>query len=250
MRKKAIVVLALLLFVVGCNTNNNVNEKSKSENVEKNDSEIIDIDSLVYPLYKITNDGYNYYYVNENVSVTFSNILIDNERKEVIDLENKKLLNYNDYISKNPVNVVINFVLLRSECREKVSCTEIGGCQIGNYGIQDLQEMIDPVNGVTPNYLMYEWCPVEISDEFIKQINDLEGFKVWGRGLENINDEKSPLSIAIELPSGDTYLNEKKLFDEYGLLNLFNASPKKYFNVRLNLSTCNKYNLKCEYKDL
>lgn len=156
MRKKVIVVLMLLLFVVGCNTNNNVNEKSKNENVEKNDSEIIDIDTLVYPLYKMTNDGYNYYYVNENVSVTLSNILIDNERKEVIDLENKKLLDYNDYISKNPVNAVINFVLLRSECREKVSCTEIGGCQIGNYGIQDLQEMIDPVNGVTPNYLMYE----------------------------------------------------------------------------------------------
>lgn len=64
MRKKAIVELALLLFVVGCNTNNNVNEKSENENVEKNDSEIIDIDSLVYPLYKMTNDGYNYYYVN------------------------------------------------------------------------------------------------------------------------------------------------------------------------------------------
>lgn len=216
MRKKVIVVLMLLLFVVGCNTNNNVNEKSKNENVEKNDSEIIDIDSLVYPLYKMTNDGYNYYYVNENVRVTLSNILIDNERKEVIDLENKKLLDYNDYISKNPVNAVINFVLLRSECREKVSCTEIGGCQIGNYGIQDLQEMIDPVNGVTPNYLMYEWCPVEISDEFIKQINDLKGFKVWGRGLENINDEKSPLSIAIELPSGDTYLNEKSCLMSMG----------------------------------
>lgn len=29
----------------------------------------------------MTNDGYNYYYVNENVMVTLSNILIDNEEK-------------------------------------------------------------------------------------------------------------------------------------------------------------------------
>lgn len=248
MNKKIVFLLLFLVLVVGCS--DNVSKKTETNNnIEKKEPEKIDVDNLVFPLYRMTRDDYNYFYANDNIRITSSKIIIDNEKKRIIDLEKKELLDYNDYIKNNPSNTIINFILVRNECRKKVSCTKIGGCQIGNYGIQDLSEMIDPVNGVTLNYLMYEWCPIEISDDLIKKINNLEGFKVWGRGLEDINGEKTPLSIAIEFPAGETYPNEKKLFDEYGLLDLFNASPKKYFSLGLNSYTCNEYNLKCENKD-
>lgn len=249
-KKKNIIILfiSMVLLVSGCGRqhneqqHNNLNN-NQNLNIEKQNNTSINIDELIFPLYKTAFDNYNYVYVNDDIRVN-EDIVIDNENKKVYDLKNSVEINYDEYSKNNPTRVVNNFVLLRNECRTRTACDGTG-CSISNYMIQDLQYMIDPVNGITPEYLLYEWCPINISDELIDELNN-DGYKVWGRGLANSEGKSTPLSIAIEFNSNS---DRKILLEKYGLLDLFDTSPKEYFNMRLSNYTCDKYGLKCENRD-
>ena len=95
---------------------------------------------------------------------------------------------------------------------------------------------------------MHEYCPIDVSNELIEEINKLDGYKVWFKGVTNTTGDNIPLAIAIELPLGEQFTIEKKLFNEYGLLKLFNEEIENYNNSYLNEYLCNIYNLNCERK--
>lgn len=88
MNKKIVFLLLFLVLVVGCS--DNVSKKTETNNkIEKKEPEKIDVDNLVFPLYRMTHDDYNYFYANGNIRITSSKIIIDNEKKRIIDLEKK-----------------------------------------------------------------------------------------------------------------------------------------------------------------
>lgn len=243
--KKMIILCLMIILVTGCNKSNDEHNNNlkdiQNTNIEEKDISI-NINEIIFPLYKTIIEGDNYSYVNNNVRAN-ENIVIDNENKKVYDLKNSVEINYDEYSKNNPTHTVMNFVLLRNECKVKAACDNVG-CSISNYGIQDLQYMIDS-NGITPEYLLYEWCPIEISNSLVSELNN-DGYKVWGRGLSDSNGKSTPLSIAIEFNNNS---DRKILLEKYGLLDLFDTSPKEYFNMKLNNYVCNKYGLKCENKD-
>lgn len=246
MRNKLIVLLVILL-ITGCSDKNTSNtythqNTAKEPNIAEQQDETIYISKIEFPLYKVAPDGYNYVYVNDNITVR-NDVIIDNENKKVYDRLNNKELDYDEYSRNNPTRSVINFVLLRNECRRKAACDSTG-CSISNYMIQDLQYMIDPVNGITPDYLLYEWCPININDDLINELNN-DGYKVWGRELANSEGKSTPLSIAIEV-SHLSKTDRKILLEKYGLLDLFDTSPSQYFGLPLNSYVCKENNLTCK----
>lgn len=244
--KHRLVCLLIILLITGCSDSNTSNTYThqniaKEPNVMEQQDETIDISKIEFPLYKITPDGSTYVYGNDNITVR-DDVIIDNENKKVYDRLNNKELDYDEYSKNNPTRSVINFVLLRNECRRKAACDNTG-CSISNYMIQDLQYMIDPVNGITPDYLLYEWCPINISDDLINELNS-NGYKVWGRGLADSEGKSTPLSIAVEVPPLSK-TDRKVLLEKYGLLDLFDTSPSQYFGLPLSKYTCKDNNLKC-----
>ena len=243
--KHKLICLLIILLITGYSNKNTSNTYThqnitKEPNIVEQQDNTIDVSQIEFPLYKVAPDGSTYVYVNDNVTVR-GNIIIDNENKKVYDKSTNKELDYDEYIKNNPTKSVINFVLLRDECKKKAACDNTG-CSISNYMIQDLQYMINP-DGITPDYLLYEWCPVDISDELINELNN-DGYKVWGRGLANSEGKSTPLSIAIEV-SHISKNDRKILFKKYGLLDLFDSSPKQYVGLPLSKYTCKDNNLKC-----
>lgn len=254
MNKKMIILLFtfLTLFITGCDSsskqekNNNDNEKEELVYIEPS-----------FKLYKVDVDGYSYTYNNTDVYVNDEGIVIDNENKKVYDTKNKKMIDYNKYTKDNPSKIVISFAKQRNECREKIFCDSYFGCSMDNFAIQDIQYLIYPdgETGVTPDYLSYEWCPIEISDDIVKELEE-EGYKVWGRGLADAatppyydDSMSTPLSIAIEISGKDRAKTEKYLFDKYGLAAFVNRRPEKYSNLVLSESTCETHELNCEKVD-
>ena len=253
MNKKLIILLFFItLFISGCDK---ANKKVENEIDEKINESVYE--EPVFKLYKVLVDGYNYAYRNTDVYVNDEGIVIDNDNKKIYDTKNKKIISYDEYIKNNPSRIVISFAKQRSECREKINCDDSWGCSMDNFAIQDLQYMIyqDGLTGVTPDYLSYEWCPIEISDDVINQL-EIDGYKVWGRGLVDAarppyydDSNSTPLSIAIEIDRNDMAKTEKYLFSKYGLVDFDNRKPEKYSNWFLTEYNCSKYGLKCEKVD-
>lgn len=245
---KLIGLLAILILVTGCGDKsiNNIESHqvlAKEPNVVEQQDKTIDLNEIEFPLYKTTPDGYNYIYKNANIIVN-DNMIIDSENKKIYSRLSNKELDYNEYVENYPTHLVINYVLVNNKCKQKIACDHMG-CSISNYKLEELQEEIDPVNGISLDYLMYEYCPINIPDELVNELNN-NGYKTWGRGLANLNNQNTPLSIAIELPDNNTYLTEKALFEKYGLISLLGTSPKQYFSKPLSKSTCKEYNLNCK----
>lgn len=246
MKKSLIILFILLLIAPACGKkdsikNNNLEEKPKVQEV--------DINSLVFPLYKHTRDDYTYYNNPEIYVIESDNIVIDTTKKMVIDFNKKELLDYNKFIKENPLGDIRNFVLLNNRCRQEIYCDDEFGCTLPNYGIEALQEEIDPINGVTPDYLVEEWCPIEISEEIINQINNLEGVQVLGRELPNMDNKIVKNSVAINLLSENKIAHLNELFYNYGLLNPYQYSVKGYTKYNLRPDICERMQLKCEKID-
>ena len=253
MNKKMIILLFtfLTLTITGCDSSSKI-----EENNNENKKEELIYEEPSFKLYKIDVDGYSFTYTNTDVYVNNEGIVIDNENKKVYDVINKKMIDYNEYTKDNPSKIGISFAKQRNECREKIYCDKYFGCSLDNFAIQDIQYLIYPdgENCVTPDYLSYEWCPIEITDEEVKKLES-EGYKVWGRGLADAatppyydDSISTPLSIAIEISRKDKTTTEKYLFDNYSLV-AFSRRPEKYSNWSLSESSCKTYELNCEKVD-
>ncbi len=249
MKKSFLILFSLLFMFTGCGNDEDINNNKKPENNQKEEVKEVDIDNLVFPLYKHTRDDYTYYDNNNIYVIEADNIVIDETNKMVIDFNKKELLNYDDFIKTNPLGDIRNFVLLNNRCRQEITCDDMWGCQLGNPGIENLQEEIDPINGVAPDYLVQEWCPLEISDETINQINNIEGVQVLGRELPNMDNEIIKNSIAINLLQENKIQNLKDLFYNYGLLNLYQYGVKGYTKYNLRPDICERMQLNCEKVD-
>lgn len=251
MNKKIIFIFIILnlLFISGCEKNNDDVKIDEKENMQNQEIKKTDIDSLIFPLYKQVNGDYTYYVNNDIYVIESDNIVIDTINKMVIDFNKKELLDYDEFIKNNPLGDIRNFVVLNNRCRQEITCNDTFACQLGNYGIENLQEEIDPINGVTPDYLVQEWCPIEVSDDLIKQLDSIKDVRVIGKELPNMDNETIKNSLAIKIPEENKIKILKDLFYNYGLLDLYQYGVKGYTKYSLRSDICERMQLKCENKD-